>query len=131
MNAILSTALAIKNAPTSGPNKNNFLQQTFVLRNPKGLHCRPDALFVKTLKPFNCQVIVKSPRTLADGRSILGLLSLAAGYGTRLTVIVIGPDAKPAMMAIQRLFDFNSAHAYEQSGLAVEISTDAIYETPA
>jgi phosphocarrier protein HPr len=117
MNAILApNKPAIITPPICVLPKRSPIRQTLVLLNHQGLHCRPAALLVQTLEDFNCKVIVESHGTLVDGRSILGLLSLAAGFGTRITFVVTGPEAKEAMAAIQQLFEKSFAGAYEQNG---------------
>ncbi|HTQ50104.1 MAG TPA: HPr family phosphocarrier protein [Candidatus Acidoferrales bacterium] len=115
MNAILSREAPSAKAPVVClPTKIPWVRQTLVLLNRQGLHCRPAALFVKTLADFNCKMTVECRGVQVDGRSILGLLSLAAGYGTRLTFVASGPDAEVAMTAIRHLFADNFAGAYGQ-----------------
>ncbi len=87
-------------------------RRTFILENKQGLHARPSALLVKTLLPFECEVLVESGGETVNGRSILGLLSLAAGYRAKLNFTVSGRDAYPALDAIQRLFDSSFSDAY-------------------
>lgn len=113
MNAILAPNTPPIKVPTAClPPNRSPIRQTLVLLNRQGLHCRPASLLVKTLGDFNCNVTVESGGTLVDGRSILGLLSLAAGYGTRLTFVVSGPEAMEAMVVIRTLFESNFAGAY-------------------
>lgn len=93
--------------------KPETITRTFVLKNHPGLLCRPAALLIKTLEKFNSQVKVKANDTLVNGRSILGLMTLSAAYGTPITFIVSGPDAEQALDAIGYLFKNNFAEAYE------------------
>jgi len=86
--------------------------RTLVLQNRLGLHARPSALIVKTLQPLKCEMHVHCAGETANARSILGLLSLAAGYGAKLTFSASGPDAPLAMEKIQRLFERNFEEAY-------------------
>ena len=88
------------------------ITRTLVLENRLGLHARPSALLVKRMLDFKAQVQVACEGELANGRSILGLLSLAAGYGSKLTFTLSGPDAASAMEAIQNLFNTNFEEAY-------------------
>jgi phosphocarrier protein HPr len=99
---------SVKPSPANAP----ALTRTLVLENRLGLHARPAALLVKNMLDYKAQVQVTCEGELANGRSILGLLSLAAGYGSKLTFSVSGPDAASAMEAIQRLFDTNFEEAY-------------------
>jgi phosphocarrier protein len=120
MNAIVtdSPPVDVPVAPVQAAPKS--LRQTFVLNNPHGLHCRPAALLIRKLKDFDCSVLVAGNGAIANGRSIIGLLTLAAGYGTKLTVTLTGPDAKAAMSVIQLLFESNFTGAYTQSSTAGE-----------
>ena len=116
MNAFLFTETPSAKTPAvCVPAKHASIKQTLILLNRQGLHGRPAALFIKTLQDFNCRVTVECHGMLVNGRSILGLLGLAAGYGTRLTFVVTGPDAREAMAAIRSLFDNNFNGAYETS----------------
>ena len=88
------------------------LRQTFVVTHIQGMHARPCALIIKALQPFDCTVTVQTGSFVADGRSILGLLSLAAGCHSKLNFTVTGPDAPAAMAAIARLFEKKFEQAY-------------------
>lgn len=96
----------------SSQNSGQVLTRTLVLENRLGLHARPAALMVKRLQDFKAQMQVVCDGEMANARSILGLLSLAAGYGSKLTFTANGPDAASAMEAVQRLFDSNFEEAY-------------------
>ena len=93
---------------SSGPT----IKRVFVVENKLGLHARPSALIIKTLQPFRCEVTIESRGETVNGRSILGLLTLAAGYGTQLNFTAIGDDAAAALAEIERLFASNFAEAY-------------------
>ncbi len=82
----------------------NQVRRTFTLKNRLGLHARPSALLIKALQPFQSQIMVESRGETANARSILGLLSLAAGTGTRMTFTAVGDDAHDALHAVERLF---------------------------
>ena len=71
--------------------------------NPLGLHARAAARFVKTAARYDAVVTVTRGETTIDGKSILGLLFLAASPGTRLRIHTSGPDAVPALTALTRL----------------------------
>ena len=55
------------------------MQQTLTVVHRQGLHARPAALFVQQAKRFDSRVTVKKGRKIVDGKSIMGLLTLAAG----------------------------------------------------
>ena len=73
--------------------------------NPLGLHARAAARFVKLAETFRSQVRVTQGARTMDGKSILGLLLLAAARGTQLTISVEGPDEAEAVDALGRLVE--------------------------
>ena len=76
-----------------------------VVVNALGLHARAAARFVRLADSFKSQVrVVQGARTV-DGKSILGLLLLAAARGTALTVTADGPDEAAAVTALAGLID--------------------------
>ena len=77
--------------------------RTVTIIHPQGLHARPAALFVQLAKAFGCRVTVKKGRKSVDGKSIMGLLTLAAGRGSRISIVTDGPDAAAAL---ERLVEF-------------------------
>ena len=71
--------------------------------NKLGLHARPCAKFVKLTNTFKCEVSVGTDADTVNGKSIMGLMMLAAGNGTKLTLTCEGPDAEVALAAIEKL----------------------------
>ncbi len=71
--------------------------------NQKGLHARASARFVQTVDKFNADVTVSRGGETVGGTSIMGLLMLAAGQGSTITVTAKGPEAKAAIAAIEAL----------------------------
>jgi len=77
----------------------------FVVANELGLHARPAGLFVTLADRFDAEIRVGRNGEWVDGRSVLSLLSLAAGKGTRLSVRAVGPDAREAVAALGALLE--------------------------
>ena len=77
--------------------------------NRLGLHARPSALFVKVCSKYKADIWVEKDGEQVNGKSIMGLMMLAAGQGSKLTVICDGNDAEKALeeieSLIQRRFD--------------------------
>ena len=71
--------------------------------NKRGLHARASAKFVQTVERFNAEVWVTRGSETVGGTSIMGLMMLAAGPGTTVTVSAIGPEAQAAIDAIAEL----------------------------
>jgi phosphocarrier protein len=73
--------------------------------NKRGLHARAAAKFVKLAEQFDADVRVAKNGSVVSGRSIMGLMMLAAGPGTTVTVSALGPDAEAAIKAITELVE--------------------------
>lgn len=80
-----------------------LLKRTVTVVHRQGLHARPAALFVQLAKRCVGTVTVKKGRKIVDGKSIMGLLTLAAGRGSRISLIVEGPDAKETLERLSEL----------------------------
>ncbi|MFC0284501.1 HPr family phosphocarrier protein [Camelimonas abortus] len=79
------------------------LSRELPIINRKGLHARASAKFVQTVERFDADVTVSRCGETVGGRSIMGLLTLAAARGTTVTVTACGPDAAAALDAIEEL----------------------------
>lgn len=73
--------------------------------NQKGLHARAAARFVKTASQFDAEVTVRKNGTSVSGRSIMGLMMLAAASGTVVEIAATGSDAAAAVEALARLIE--------------------------
>ena len=71
--------------------------------NKLGIHARPAAMFVKTANRFTCDILVEKDGEKVNGKSIRGLMMLAAGPGCKLTVHADGKDAHAAVSEIEAL----------------------------
>lgn len=76
-----------------------------VIRNRLGLHARAAAQFVKTAERFRAEIIVEVGRQRVNGKSIMGLLMLAASQGTILTLRALGEDGSAALHALVALVE--------------------------
>ena len=75
------------------------------IKNKLGLHARAAALLVQTVNKFTAQVTLSKDGQTASGRSIMGLLTLAATQGSKINLEARGEDAEKAVRAIERLID--------------------------
>ena len=71
--------------------------------NEKGLHARASAKFVQTVEKFQADVTVSRNGESVGGNSIMGLMMLAAGIGTTITVAATGPQAAAVIDALDKL----------------------------
>ena len=74
-----------------------------VICNRRGLHARAAAKFVKLAFEFNAEITVAKGESAVSGRSIMGLMMLAAGPGTEIELAASGPDAERAVDALTAL----------------------------
>lgn len=77
--------------------------KTVAVCNKLGLHARPASLFVKTANRFKSEVFVEKDGEVINGKSIMGLLMLAAGPGSHLTLRAEGADASLAVAELESL----------------------------
>jgi len=75
------------------------------IRNKLGLHARAAALLVQTVDRFQAEVTVAKDGESVNGRSIMGIMMLAAEQGSTIEVVTSGPDAEAVLAAIQALVD--------------------------
>ena len=71
--------------------------------NKRGLHARASAKFVKMVEQFDAEILVTRGGETVGGDSIMGLMMLAAGTGTSITVEASGPEAAEAIEALAQL----------------------------
>ena len=79
------------------------ISRELLIINKRGLHARASAKFVQMVEKFNAEVWVTRGSETVGGTSIMGLMMLAAGPGTTVTVSAKGPEAQQAIDAIAAL----------------------------
>jgi phosphocarrier protein HPr len=77
-----------------------LLERTVVVANKVGLHARPAAEFVRLAGRFDSEVKLTKDDLTVDGKSIMGVMMLAAECGSRLTIAIDGEDEEEAMSAL-------------------------------
>ena len=87
--------------------KAKTMEKKLVIQNKLGLHARPAALFVQTANRFKCDVEVRKGREKVNGKSIMGIMTLAIGVGTPIIIRTAGEDAANAMAEITKLIESN------------------------
>ena len=101
-----------KNAPlfyrmSSKKNNESSVSREVVVQNQLGLHARPASMFVKKATGFESEILVEKDGEEINGKSIMGLMMLAAGPGTTLTVTAVGSDAAEAINELAQLVNRN------------------------
>ena len=81
------------------------IAKEITILNRLGLHARPSAMFVKTCNRHKADVWVEKDGEQVNGKSIMGLMMLAAGQGSKLRVTCEGPDAEKALQDIENIIE--------------------------
>jgi phosphocarrier protein HPr len=79
------------------------LTQEFTICNKLGMHARPAAQFVKRASKYACDIWVEKDDEQVNGKSIMGLMMLAAGHGAKLIITAEGSDAEAALKELGNL----------------------------
>ena len=80
-----------------------MIERTAIVINPLGLHARPAAQFVKLASTFQAHIEVEKDGVPVNGKSIMGVMMLAAECGATLRIRADGADAEAAVVALARL----------------------------
>src|SRR3954463_1410114 len=83
--------------------KHGSVTKEFTVLNKLGIHARPAALFVKVANRFTCNILVEKDGETVNGKSIMGLMMLAAGPGSKIIVSCEGDDTAAALTDIEAL----------------------------
>ena len=80
-------------------------EKTFIVKNKMGIHARPAAMIVKATNRYTGEVFVEKDEEQVNGKSIMGLMMLAAGPGSELKFTVIGSNPDLILDELSQLFD--------------------------
>ena len=81
------------------------MEKLLTVRNRAGIHARPAALIAQTANRFASEITLEKDSAVVNAKSIMGVITMAAGYNTTLTLKAEGPDEKDAVEAIFNLFE--------------------------
>ena len=81
----------------------DFLTRELTITNKSGIHARPAAMFVKVAARYGCDIFVEKDGEKINGKSIMGLMMLAAGPGSKLLITCEGEDCHQALDDIEAL----------------------------
>lgn len=80
-------------------------EKLVTVKNRAGIHARPAALIAQTANKYASEILIEKDDTTINAKSIMGVITMAAGYNTVLTVKAEGSDAQAAVDAINQLFE--------------------------
>jgi phosphocarrier protein HPr len=101
----MSDPLAGEVPPTRQASPSGMAWRVATICNQRGLHARAAARFVKTAGQFDAEIWVRKNGTEVSGRSIMGLMMLAAAPGAVIRLAATGPQAEAAVAALARLVE--------------------------
>lgn len=87
----------------SAANSGDKVEKEVTIVNRLGMHARPAAMFVRIASRFRSEIWVEKEGEQINGKSIMGLMMLAAGQGSKLRIRCQGPDADKAMEELEQL----------------------------
>ncbi|MCR5318782.1 MAG: HPr family phosphocarrier protein [Treponema sp.] len=82
-----------------------MIEKILTVRNRAGIHARPAALIAQTANKFSSEISLEKDSSTVNAKSIMGVITMAAGYNTTLTLKADGPDEREASDAIFNLFE--------------------------
>jgi phosphocarrier protein HPr len=82
-----------------------MVEKTVTIKNRAGIHARPAALLVQTANRFAANIFLEKDGEKINGKSIMGILTLAATYNSPIKIIADGNDEADALQTICRLFE--------------------------
>ncbi len=89
---------------TDTPASGQGLSKELVVQNKMGIHARPAAMIVRITNKFKADVFVEKDEEQVNGKSIMGLMMLAAGKGSKVKFIATGEDASQMLTELEQLF---------------------------
>ena len=92
--------MGLLNRKSNGGNK---VAKEVTIVNRLGMHARPAAMFVRVANRYRSEIWVEKEGEQINGKSIMGLMMLAAGQGSKLMIRCEGPDAERAMDELEQL----------------------------
>ena len=82
-----------------------MVEKIVIVKNRAGIRARPAALIAQTANKFSSEVLIEKDNTVINAKSIMGVITMAAGYQTALTIRAEGSDAEAAVNALEALFE--------------------------
>jgi phosphocarrier protein len=80
-------------------------EKTITVVNRAGIHARPAALLVQTTKNFSSNIYFERDKNRINAKSIMGVITLGASYGTEIKIIAEGDDENAAVESLVKLFE--------------------------
>ena len=82
-----------------------MIKKSLIIKNKQGLHARPAALFVQIANKFDSKIRVVKGKRVVNGKSIMGILTLAAQKGSKISIEAEGEDAEIAIQELEKILN--------------------------
>lgn len=82
-----------------------MVEKILTVKNRAGIHARPASLIAQTANKFSSEITLEKDSIEVNAKSIMGVITMAAGYNTTVVLKVSGEDEQEAIAAIERLFE--------------------------
>ena len=82
-----------------------MVQKTLTVKDRAGIHARPAAIIAQTANKFDAEITLSKDDTSVNAKSIMGVITMAAGYNTELSLQAEGSDEAEAAAALEALFN--------------------------
>ena len=82
-----------------------MVEKILTVKNRAGIHARPATLIAQMANKFTAEITLEKDSIVVNAKSIMGVITMAAGYNTTMTLKVEGPDESEAASAIENLFE--------------------------
>ena len=82
-----------------------MVEKILTVKNRAGIHARPATLIAQLANKFTSEITLEKDSIVVNAKSIMGVITMAAGYNTTMTLKVDGPDEREAASAIENLFE--------------------------
>jgi phosphocarrier protein len=90
--------------PTETTSPGQAVVKELIVQNKLGIHARPAAMIVRITNKFKSEVFVEKDEEQVNGKSIMGLMMLAAGKGSKVKFLATGDDAAQMLAELEQLF---------------------------
>jgi phosphocarrier protein len=95
--------MGLLNRKSNSGKSGDKVEKEVTIVNRLGMHARPAAMFVRVASRYRCEIWVEKEGEQINGKSIMGLMMLAAGQGSKLMIRCEGPEADRALEELERL----------------------------
>ena len=82
-----------------------MITKDFIIENKTGLHARPASRFVQIANEFKCDIFIEKGNTRVNAKSIMGVMTLGAGKGSKISIIADGIDEREAIETLTQLIE--------------------------